>query len=152
MLVLDALFDRIRQISSNVEIIGSWFAQFRQLMSRLDHKQISGGFRANLAKQSDMAQRGSMNGFVGCAPLRKRFAFVAGNDGCYFPLPAPRCPRLRSIVISARIDIAISSGVIAPRSRPAGALMRSMAVTSMPSAISFSRSAAILRRLPTKAW
>jgi hypothetical protein len=65
MLVLDALFDRIRQISSNVEIVGSWFAQFRQLMSRLGQKQISGGVRANLAEQSDMAQRGSMNGFVG---------------------------------------------------------------------------------------
>jgi hypothetical protein len=37
MLVLDALFDHIQQISSNVEIIGSLvqFAQFRQLMSEL---------------------------------------------------------------------------------------------------------------------
>jgi predicted metal-dependent peptidase len=37
MLVLDALFDHIRQISSNVEIMGSLdqFAQFRQLMSEL---------------------------------------------------------------------------------------------------------------------
>ena len=37
MLVLDALFDHIQQISSNVEIIGILvqFAQFRQLMSEL---------------------------------------------------------------------------------------------------------------------
>jgi hypothetical protein len=37
MLVLDALFDHIQQISSNVEIIGSLvqFAQFWQLMSEL---------------------------------------------------------------------------------------------------------------------
>jgi hypothetical protein len=35
MRVLDALFDHIQQISSNVEITGSLvqFAQFRQLMS-----------------------------------------------------------------------------------------------------------------------
>ena len=39
MLVLDALFDHIQQISSNVEIIGRLvqFAQFRQLMSELGH-------------------------------------------------------------------------------------------------------------------
>jgi hypothetical protein len=37
MLVLDALFDHIQQISSNIEIMGSLvrFAQFRQLMSEL---------------------------------------------------------------------------------------------------------------------
>jgi hypothetical protein len=37
MLVLDALFDHIQQISSNVEIIGILvqFAQFRQLISEL---------------------------------------------------------------------------------------------------------------------
>jgi hypothetical protein len=39
MLVLDALFDHIQQISPNVEIIESLvqFAQFRQLMSELGH-------------------------------------------------------------------------------------------------------------------
>ena len=42
MLVLDALFDHIRQISSNVEIIGRVvrFAQFRQLMSELGSKPV----------------------------------------------------------------------------------------------------------------
>jgi hypothetical protein len=37
MFVLDALFDHIRQISSNIEIVGSLvqFAQFWQLMSEL---------------------------------------------------------------------------------------------------------------------
>jgi hypothetical protein len=39
MLVLDALFDPIQQISSNAEITGSLlqFAQFRQWMSELGH-------------------------------------------------------------------------------------------------------------------
>ena len=43
MFVLDALFDHIRQISSNVEIMGSLdqFAQFRQLMSELGQKRKS---------------------------------------------------------------------------------------------------------------
>jgi hypothetical protein len=39
-----------------------------------------------------------------------------------------RYPRRRKVVISARIDIAISFGVMAPRSRPAGAFMRSSAL------------------------
>src|ERR1700710_2017058 len=60
-----------------------------------------------------------------------------------------RCPLRRSTVISANIDIAISSGVIAPRSSPAGALTRSSASGDTPPATSFSRSAAILRWLPT---
>jgi hypothetical protein len=40
MFALDALFDHIRRISSNVEIIGSLvqFTQFWQLMSELGHK------------------------------------------------------------------------------------------------------------------
>src|SRR3984957_6726064 len=63
-----------------------------------------------------------------------------------------RCPRRRSTVISARIDIAISSGVMAPRSRPAGALTRSSASGATPVEASLLRSTAILRRLPTKAW
>jgi hypothetical protein len=44
MFVLDALFDHIRQISSNVEIIGSLvqFAQFRQLMSELGQTRKCG--------------------------------------------------------------------------------------------------------------
>ena len=43
MPVLDALFDHIQQISSNVEIIGSLvqFAQFWQLMSELGHEKSS---------------------------------------------------------------------------------------------------------------
>jgi hypothetical protein len=42
MLVLDALFDHIQQISSNVEIIGILvkFAQFRQLMSELGQSHL----------------------------------------------------------------------------------------------------------------
>jgi hypothetical protein len=41
MRVLDALFDPIQQISSNVEITGSLvqFAQFRQLMSESGHSR-----------------------------------------------------------------------------------------------------------------
>ena len=33
------------------------------------------------------ATREEMDGFVAVAPLRKRFAFVAGNDGNYFAAP-----------------------------------------------------------------
>src|SRR4029078_10109803 len=68
------------------------------------------------------------------------------------PVLRQRWPRRRAIVISARIESAISSGVIAPRSAPAGALTRSSMAASKPCSASFSRNAAILRRLPTKAW
>jgi hypothetical protein len=63
MLVLDALFDHIQQISSNVEIIGSLvqFAQFRQLMSELGQ---SGHFgyvpvTSGLPPTPDMALHGN---------------------------------------------------------------------------------------------
>ena len=48
MPVLDALFDHIQQISSNVEITGSLvqFAQFRQLMSELGHSRPNWAVRA----------------------------------------------------------------------------------------------------------
>src|SRR4029453_15107041 len=83
---------------------------------------------------------------------RDTLAVVHLHGQSLFPVGlVARWPRRRSTVISARIDIAISSGVIAPRSSPAGALTRSIAAASDPPATSFSRSAAILRRLPTKA-
>jgi hypothetical protein len=69
---------------------------------------------------------------------RPATAFFTDHDYalCHDPLPAPLCPRLRSTVISAKIDIAISSDVIAPRSRPADASTRSSVDASMPSASS----------------
>src|ERR1700716_1547314 len=99
-----------------------------------------------------LAPSSPRNGFAVVAGGAGECAHPGMTGGCgeNYPLP-PRCPRLRSIVISAKIDIAISSGVMAPRSRPAGALMRSSADASMPSAISLSRSAAILRRRADKA-
>ena len=65
--------------------------------------------------------------------------------------PAARWPRRRVWVISAMIESAISSGVMAPRSSPAGALTRASASGACPAATSLSNSAAILRRLPMKA-
>jgi len=46
------------------------------------------------AKQSIRLLCGDMDCFVASAPLRKRFAFVAGNDGPCSPGGAKRSPRL----------------------------------------------------------
>src|SRR6202011_3853278 len=90
---------------------------------RANARPMTGSAQQSMAKEVDCV--------VACAP---------GNDGRYLPapLPAPRCPRRRSIVISARIDIAISSGVIAPMSRPAGGFVWVVAGAVLPSALQFS--------------
>jgi hypothetical protein len=49
---------------------------------------------ASEAKQSIRSLCGDMDCFVASAPLRKRFAFVAGNDGPCSPGGAKRSPRL----------------------------------------------------------
>src|SRR3979409_491479 len=49
---------------------------------------------ASEAKQSIQQQKERMDCFVASAPLRKRFAFVAGNDGeTHVRIPAARCAR-----------------------------------------------------------
>jgi hypothetical protein len=55
MLVLDALFDHIQQISSNVEITGSLvqFAQLRQLMSELRDSRPNWAVRACDRRRAD---------------------------------------------------------------------------------------------------
>src|SRR6267154_894799 len=56
-----------------------------------------------------------------------------------------RAPR-RAATISARIDSAISSGVIAPRSRPAGERRRASRSAATPRCASVALSASALRR------
>ena len=60
------------------------------------------------------------------ARVRRRFCdrrlpvFLRQSASCHV-CPVERCPSLRCRIIAARIERAISSGVIAPRSSPAGA-------------------------------
>jgi len=57
----------------------------------------------------------------------------------------------RAATISARIETAISSGVMAPRSSPAGALSLASRSGAMPLPASLALSAAAFLRLPTNA-
>jgi hypothetical protein len=54
-------------------------------------------------------------------------------------------------MISARMEMAISVGVLAPISRPAGARSRASYVSDTPSAASLSRMALLLARLEINA-
>src|SRR5215471_5697789 len=75
----------------------------------------------------------------------------------YPPTPSPtgiaarECLPRRTATISARIEIAISSGVIAPRSSPAGALSLARRSAETPCSPSFSFSASAFLWLPTNA-
>src|SRR5215475_15557949 len=75
----------------------------------------------------------------------------------YPPMPSPtgvaarECLPRRTATISARIEIAISSGVIAPRSSPAGALSRARRSSEMPRRTIDDFKASAFLRLPTKA-
>src|SRR5258708_4329071 len=61
------------------------------------------------------------------------------------------CFPRRTATISATIEIAISSGVIAPRSRPAGALSFARRSAATPRCASVAFKVSAFRRLPTKA-
>jgi len=74
-------------------------------------------------------------------PLRDRHAEVG----------TPLWPCLRRSTISARIERAISSGVIAPRSRPAGAFTTEKRSSETPPSVKWLCRAAIFLREPTKA-
>ena len=53
---------------------------------------------ASKAKQSISPRKGRMDCFVACAPVRKRFAFVAGNDGKRsFAFPRHDPPRSKKV-------------------------------------------------------
>src|SRR5262249_29900646 len=75
----------------------------------------------------------------------------------YPPTPSPtgvaarECLPRRTATISARIEIAISSGVIAPRSSPAGALSLARRSAETPRSASFAFSASAFLWLPTNA-
>src|SRR6516162_6831765 len=75
----------------------------------------------------------------------------------YPPMPSPtgvaarECLPRRTATISARIEIAISSGVIAPRSSPAGALSLTRRSAGTPCSASFAFSASAFLWLPTNA-
>ncbi len=72
---------------------------------------------------------------------------IAENTRSYSAKSVPQ----RMAIISARTEMAISSGVIAPRSKPAGALKAERRFSPMPSSARSARKAAALRRDPTKA-
>jgi hypothetical protein len=57
----------------------------------------------------------------------------------------------RTATISARIEIAISSGVMAPRSRPAGAFSTAKRSAATPRLSSWALSDSAFLRLPTNA-
>jgi hypothetical protein len=59
--------------------------------------------------------------------------------------------RRRRATISATIEIAISSGVMAPRSKPAGALSRARPWAATPRSARFAFRASAFLRLPTTA-
>jgi hypothetical protein len=60
---------------------------------------------ASEAKQSISPPGDKMDCFVAAAPLRKRFAFVAGNDGCAFVTPAAAIAT--AVVAAAAREVAV---------------------------------------------
>jgi hypothetical protein len=79
-------------------------------------------------------------------PIVSSLAFLAVTVA----YPAARWPRGRSTVISAGIDIAISSGVMGAEVKAGGSLDVIERACINASAISLWRSTATLRRLPTE--
>jgi hypothetical protein len=90
MLVLDALFDHIRQISSNIEIMGSLvrFAQFRQLISEL------GQSRTDFARMTALGGRAKRT--FGATPMSAKRHYrahaVQQSPARRCISPCPRCP------------------------------------------------------------